>query len=96
MKYNLEGELENDLGGHGGICNVLDNVGSKPWGSRGPRPPTGWRSSERDLVVAILLGEARRTGSAAPLAKTGLGSCAFHTQLVCAALANKIFLKFSF
>ena len=58
MKDDLTGDLEKDRGGLGGLHDVLAHVRREPWGSRGPRPPPGWRSTERALVVIIVRGAA--------------------------------------
>ena len=89
MKDDLAGDLAKDRGGLGGFRYVSAHVGREPWGSRGPRPPPGWRSAERALVATVIRRAPSRTGSAAPLTWAGLGSCAFHFQLVRAALADR-------
>ena len=89
MKYDLAGNLANDLGGLGGLHNVLSHVGCEPWFSRGSRPPPQWRSAERNLVATIVSRAATHKVLAAPLECTGLGSFPFHAHQVRSALANR-------
>ena len=87
-KYDLVGNLIKDRGGLDGLCNVSVHFGRDHWGSRGAWPPPRRRSASSALVATFVWQTDIRTRLIGCHTCTFLGTNAFHTWLVRAALAG--------